>query len=928
MSLDMIDDEAKEKSRMMKLERFPFAGPLPVDSDGNIDFYYGNWFRRSESCNPYYSLDYNAVRPPDVLNDFICDAIPKTYQIKKNIFPLIQLSKSGKSFLLRQMAVKYNRWVVLIDLASKNNDRLSCVDAHEFIRECVQMCKIRDAKLEKLQESKDESYNSRYAIHERCFDECQKASLYLFYAKLIHLLLYFEYNTTKSGQVQKHVSPQHYFDLSQNFWQLKYVGDIFNIIKKYDIEDVRQAISWNLRGNRTLHNNPPIVEIDECGNLMEKGKAFGLSSDFLPRKTMRQDKTSCIPNKPIFYPVAEATITLCSLGLCVIVAGTTLRVAKLIEGFASPYKAKDIVVARQIAPLAPNDVKTVIEDILQIKVSNKIAYWWQGRAGLLVSQLIKPFLIEAETRNLRTKKEWIAFFIEFALRDDILTSGARLITSWLDNGITLKTSIPLRGYPDEIEIGQVLTNIYHDIMFKGQEYESYHGKSEVLPHLVEKGLFFMKGYFAGKGYIGEIVEPLAIEALHLMFCKNNAQNDMLLRDLVRRYETCTGDAGAEFEKLVRYVVVRSDGKCLSDCELFSQYLKQNKNPKNLKEYVIEAKRCQQESDVREERLLEKLVNPDNYKLYLIADVISQNVALREKPKCKTKEEKRDCIEQIVQKSTDLVPKIATIMQSAQSQQKSIVLTIYDILRPFVKKFDPKYKAIFEECKKILLLTNDWSPDDVPLISTKPKHPSGEFDVVFRLRHPRTREIKIAICQLKNITKKGDSYRKRDIMSGISNLLFESSQIGNDTFESPLIWQERLHYENNPGKFIKLLIIADSDSKKELKLSKQSELAVKGLRANRKHETFCVLFWRDVVEESKAAHKWVIGLANERIKLKSINDDSKHNFESYTPPIERQDTIDQEKFYKETAEMLKELSKDKKKGRPKKNKDTSDDLSLV
>ena len=131
----------------------------------------------------FYTFNYRVKggEQPSLRNQFICDAIPTDYRNEKNIFPFIQVSKAGKSFLIRQLAVKkkYSRWVVLLDVASKNDiddeDHLAFDDSRDFFAECKSMCEIRDSMIKNVKPS---DKKARFKIHEKYFEECQKVSRY------------------------------------------------------------------------------------------------------------------------------------------------------------------------------------------------------------------------------------------------------------------------------------------------------------------------------------------------------------------------------------------------------------------------------------------------------------------------------------------------------------------------------------------------------------------------------------------------------------------------------------------------------------------------------------------------------------------------------------------------------------------------------
>ena len=148
---------------------------------------------------------------------------------------------------------------------------------------------------------------------------------------------------------------------------------------------------------------------------------------------------------------------------------------------------------------------------------------------------------------------------------------------------------------------------------KGSSYVPATMYNEAFPALVNAGLVFIKDITDKKGYIGDIIEPLAIDGLDSLFCKDVGSTDRVLYRLEKEMHKDS----RRFEDLVRYLLLRYHNKAVRCCPLL-QALDDNE----YKEYVLCGTDIRPEDNQNKE-LLEKVVYKQNYKKYVIMNKIGE-----------------------------------------------------------------------------------------------------------------------------------------------------------------------------------------------------------------------------------------------------------------------------------------------------------------
>ena len=616
-----VKNDIKNKYGFAKYNELPIN---PITKE--VDFNFGKPFMRDGSINidtlSLMGLNYESMsESPTVSNKPLIDSIPTHYAAAPKLFPFIQVSKAGKSYCIRQFAANpNNRWVLLVDFlpTSKHSGLVKL-----FFDRCQH---LRNIASNKIGNSKADS--AVIEIYKSCFQHTVDTCNNLLVSSCIHLLLYIDY--CKKNDFKPNAL--HYFDITKNSEnQARLREDIFSLLttRGYDGITVKNEILALLKVNL---DSVPVYVIDECGVLSQTN---GSGGRYLARRMFagfdnsNWDDIINFENgelkeyRSIFDPFAESTIKISSLfGIPCVIAGTTMRVSKLVEGYASPYKGREMVLCNPIMPLSGEDVSNVIKEYLNIDAPDYICERWRGRCGLLIDGLILPFLATMSSNQIVKKEEWTNEFINYEKLLFDNKNGGKLIIRHLNDAKILNSLVKYDKYPYEMTIGEALARIYHDLIFRGPDQREFKNLNFMVPYLVEYGLAYMSGVSDNLlGFKSNIIESQALDGLDLLFRLNDARNDKLLKLMLDRYYSVPGVAGSMFENLIAYILIRNCGKKLSEIHIFkSLTIKHN----NLSDYKLCGFRFIQETSAKKDRFVEKMVDEKDSELntYWISSVRS------------------------------------------------------------------------------------------------------------------------------------------------------------------------------------------------------------------------------------------------------------------------------------------------------------------
>lgn len=618
-SIKINEVSSKMKSSLSKKYSNLNIDRMPINYfDGKIDFSYGERFDRDtidESIEKsLISIEHRTPNGPEYEDEFIEDAISDIFETRKHIYPLIQVSKAGKSFAIRQLAQK--RWILLFNL-QESTITSKRILPESYFRECSKICTRRDELIKK-----NKNTNDIFEIHKECFRHCKDITTRILFAYCIDLLIYNEKYKNKKNCNKK----LDYFDLSQTAGHQLFIQEIFNQLLLYDLNSIYIGLIGELKKKLDC---VPIFVCDECSVLNQKNGNLNLflSRNYNIRYTLKNestkgetmknelinDKTNEIidcEKRALFDPFASSTLQMAEYCIPVIICGTTMRISRLIEGFSSPYKPQEMILTKPIHPLSPNNVRNIIEDYLNIKLddgndTDEMCKRWSGRAGLLIDGLIMPFL-KTSTNIEKNLDKWKNLFIKYENMRYKKNHHTDILLRYLTDDIVLKQSISLKDHTKQCTtIGEALACVYNDITYNGPDYRSAKGYSNSLSYLIEYGLFYLTKYEHGS-YQGSMVEPSALDALDLLFRKNEyIKKDWLYSKLKHDFQTEDGDRSKTFEKYVSYILIRECGKKLGDISFISDIIR--KEYPQLSEYVLCGKKFEQEKSSKD-KFVEKMIN--------------------------------------------------------------------------------------------------------------------------------------------------------------------------------------------------------------------------------------------------------------------------------------------------------------------------------
>ena len=299
----------------------------------------------------------------------------------------------------------------------------------------------------------------------------------------------------------------------------------------------------------------------------------------------------------------------------IIIMGTAVRLSRLVDGDASPFKPKEMKLCLPIPPLSEGDVKRIIELYLGIsskdlqvpKLAPSVVYGrWAGRAGILIECLIVPFLNSLATeKKLNTKKDYCEHFRRFEKKAWDSDKVPQLLIKSLNKPLVLKQVVKFgNSNIHAMTLKDALSLLYYAQVFRGANSP---GLDNLLPRLVEHGLFYVTRIEQGGTLVGQLVEEAGLRALDKLFIGQPAKRDRLYFNLLNRHNILQD--GFVFEKFCAYILCRYHGKRLKDCPFFKEFLTHKKN-KDYGDWIFYNKYYEKEFST-DDGLIEKVMYCQN-----------------------------------------------------------------------------------------------------------------------------------------------------------------------------------------------------------------------------------------------------------------------------------------------------------------------------